>query len=170
MLRPGPMARLLAAAIVCLFAVNWLESPLRSPATRRLQMLVLAPQFWGYFSEPLQDRTEVYRLRGGTWVKADFPLSSPRNLLGLGRGPLLHSSELRSLMSEAPLRWAEARAPESEVPEVASPPVPVRNLARQPQLCGEVLLLERSPVPWAWAGSRRTVSMPLRYARLDVQC
>src|SRR4029077_6996489 len=92
MVRPRQMARLLAGAIVCLVAVHWLESPLRPPATRRLQMLAVAPQFWGYFASPLQDRMELFRLRGGTWVKADFPLASPRNLLGLRRGPLLHSS------------------------------------------------------------------------------
>ena len=74
--RPGQMARLLAAAIVCLFALNWLESPLRAPAGRRLQLLAVAPQFWGYFASPLQDRLELFRLRGATWVRADFPLGA----------------------------------------------------------------------------------------------
>ncbi len=169
-MRPRQMARLLAGAIVCLVAVNWLESPLRPSATRRLQMLAIAPQFWGYFASPLEDRMELFRLRSGRWVKADFPLSSPRNLFGLRRGPVLHGSELRTLLSEAPLRWSEASLPQGELPEAASPGVPVRNLARRPELCGEVLVLERTPIPWAWGGSRRPVSMPVRYARLDVQC
>jgi Sporulation delaying protein SdpA len=56
------------------------------------------------------------------------------------------------------------------VPEPTTRGVPVRNLARHPQLCGDVLVVERTPVPWAWAGSHRAVSMPLKYARLDVQC
>jgi hypothetical protein len=168
--RPRQMARLLAGAIVCLVALNWLESPLRPPATRRLQMLAIAPQFWGYFASPLQDRMELFRLHGDTWVKADYPLGSPRNLLGLHRGPVLHSSEFRTLLSEVPLQWEEARLHEGELPRPAAAALPVRNLARHPRICGEVLVLERTPVPWAWAASHRPVSMPTRYARLDVQC
>ena len=164
------MARLLAGAIVCLVVVYSVESPLRPPATQRLQVLGVAPQFWGYFAAPLQDRFELFRLRNGTWVKADFPLSSPRNLFGLRRGPVLHASELRNLLSTAPLHWEEATVRDGELPEVAAPGVSVRNLARHPQLCGDVLVLERTPVPWAWAASHRPVSMPAKYARMDVQC
>lgn len=169
-MRPRQVARLLAVAIVCLFALNWLESPLRAPAGRRLQMLAVAPQFWGYFAAPLQDRMELFRLRGGSWVRADFPLASPRNLFGFGRGPVGHSSELRVLLRDAPLEWSEATVRDGQLPETGSPGVPVRNLAQHPQLCGDVLVLDRTPVPWAWAGSGRAVSMPVRYARLDVQC
>ena len=164
------MARLLAGAIVCLVVVYSVESPLRPPAAQRLHVLGVAPQFWGYFAAPLQDRFELFRLRNGAWVKADFPLSSPRNLFGLRRGPVLHGSELRSLLSNAPLHWEEATVRDGELPEAAAPGVPVRNLARHPQLCGDVLVLERTPVPWAWAASHRPVSMPAKYARMDVQC
>jgi antimicrobial peptide system SdpA family protein len=170
MTHPRQLARLLAGAILCLFALTWLESPLRAPAGRRIQMLAVAPQFWGYFAAPLQDRMELFRLRGGAWVRADFPLSSPRNLFGLRRGPVLHSTELRALLREAQPEWSEATLRESDVPEATTPGVSVRNLARQPQLCGDVLVVERTPVPWAWASSRRGVSMPVKYARLDVQC
>jgi antimicrobial peptide system SdpA family protein len=170
MTHPRQMARLIAGAILCLFAVTWLESPFRAPAGRRLQMLAVAPQFWGYFAAPLQDRMELFRLRGGSWVRTDLPLGSPQNLFGLRRGPVLHSSELRALLRDAPLEWAEATVRDGEVPEAAPAGVPVRNLARHPQLCGEVLVVERTPVPWAWAGSHRAVSMPVKYARLDVQC
>ena len=170
MTHPRQLARLVAGAILCLFAVTWLESPLRAPAGRRIGMLAVAPQFWGYFASPLQDRMELFRLRGGAWVKADVPLGSPRNLFGLRRGPVLHSSELRALLRDAPLEWSDATLREGELPEVAAAGVPVRNLARHPLLCGDVLLLERTPVPWAWVGSHRAVSMPVKYARLDVQC
>ena len=169
-MRPRQLARLLTAAIVCLFALNWLESPLRAPAGRRLGLLAVAPQFWGYFASPLQDRMELFRLRGGSWVRADFPLGSPRNLLGLGRGPVGHSSELRALLRDAAPEWSETKIRDGELPDSPSPGVPVKNLAKHPQLCGDVLLLDRTPVPWAWVGSGRAVAMPVRYARLEVQC
>jgi len=164
------MARLLAGGLLCLFALTWLESPLRAPAGRRLGMLAVAPQFWGYFASPLQDRMELFRLRGDRWVRADAPLSSPRNLFGLARGSVLHSSELRALLRDAPLEWSEATLAEGEVPEEMAAGVPVRNLAREPKLCGEVLVMDRTPVPWAWASSHRPVSMPVKYARMDVKC
>ena len=169
-MQPRRMARLLAGAIVCLVAVYSVDSPLRPPATQRLHVLGVAPQFWGYFAAPLEDRFELFRLRDGAWVKADFPLSSPRNLFGLRRGPVIHGSELRNLLSTAPLQWEEASVREGELPEVAATAVPVRNLARHPQLCGDVLILERTPVPWAWASWHRAVSMPTKYSRMDVQC
>jgi sporulation delaying protein A len=164
------MARLLAGAFVFLVVVYSVESPLRPPATQRLHVLGVAPQFWGYFAAPLQDRFELFRLRNGAWVKEDFPLSSPRNLFGLRRGPVLHGSELRNLLSTAQLQWEEASVRDGELPEVATPGVSVRNLARHPQLCGDVLVLERTPVPWAWSASHRPISMPAKYARMDVQC
>jgi len=170
MTHPRQMARLIAGAILCLFAVTWLDSPFRAPAGRRLQMLAVAPQFWGYFAAPLQDRMELFRLRGGSWVRTDVPLGSPQNLFGLRRGPVLHSSELRALLRDAPLEWSEAAVRDGEIPEATPAGVTVRNLARTPQLCGDVLVVERTPVPWAWAGSHRPVSMPVKYARLDVQC
>jgi sporulation delaying protein A len=168
--RPRQVARILTGAIVCVACVAWLESPLRLSATRRLQMLAIAPQFWGYFSAPLQDRLEAFRWRDGSWVKADSPLGAAENLLGLRRGIVNHSAEFRTLVAQVGTQWTEATLTSEQLPETTAPGVAVRNLARRPQLCGEVLLLSRTPVPWAWARSRSKVALPARYAHLSVQC
>lgn len=169
-MRPRRVATILAGAIACLTCVAWLESPLRPSTTRRLQMLAIAPQFWGYFAAPLQDRLQAFRWRDGAWVQADAPFASAGNLLGLRRGPVHHSSELRTLVSQIGTEWSGATLAPGQFPETTGPGLTVRNLARHPQLCGEVLLLSRTPVPWAWARSSGKIALPATYALLNVQC
>jgi hypothetical protein len=168
--RPRKLARVLAAVIVALSCVVWLDSPLRPSATRRMQMLGIAPQWWGYFAHPLEDRMQAFRRRDGAWVQADAPLGVPGNLLGLHRGPVQHSAEFNTLRAQVGERWSTATLGPHELPETAVPLLAVRNVARHPRLCGEVLLLERTPLPWAWARSHHHVALPTRFARLDVQC
>ena len=35
---------------------------------------------------------------------------------------------------------------------------------------GEVLLVSRSPLPWAWAHAGARTALPTRYVRLRIQC
>jgi len=168
--RPRRVAQILAAVIACAACVAWLDSPLRPPATRRMQMLGVAPQFWGYFAAPQEGRLQVYRWRDGAWVQLDAPLGSASNLLGLQRGPVHHSSEFRALLSQIGTRWADARVTSTQLPDDPGPTLELKNLAREPQLCGDVLFIERRPVPWAWARSSARVAMPAKVARLRVQC
>lgn len=133
-------------------------------------MLAIAPQFWGYFASPRQDRVQAFRWRDGLWVQADAPLGVPGNLLGLRRGPVHHSSEFTDLLSQVGTQWSEAVLGPGGFPVIDGPGLVVRNVALHPQLCGDVLLLSRTPVPWAWARMRRQSDLPARYARLNVQC
>ena len=169
-MRPRHVARILAGVVIALSCVVWLDSPLRPSATRRMQMLGIAPQWWGYFAHPREDRVQAFRHRDGVWVQADAPLGAPQNLFGLRRGPVAHSSEFTRLLDQVGAQWSSATLRPAELPETPAPPLIVRNLARHPRLCGEVLLLERTPLPWAWARSHRDVALPARFARLDVQC
>jgi len=133
-------------------------------------MLAIAPQFWGFFATPREERTEVFRLRNGAWERADAPLAAAANLLGLRRAIVSHGAEFRTLEAQVANRWSSATLTPEQLPDSAAEPVPVRNLARHPQLCGEVLLVARTPVPWAWARSSSKAALPTRFARLNVQC
>lgn len=169
-MRPGRVARILAAAIACLVCVTWLESPLRPSATRRLQMLAIAPQFWGYFAYPRQDRVQAFRWREGAWIQADAPLGAPGNLFGLQRAAVHHSSEFTTLLRQVGSRWSETLLRPDQLPDTSAPGLAVTNVARHPRLCGDVLLLSRTPVPWAWVKVSSTVELPARYVRLSIQC
>ncbi len=133
-------------------------------------MLAVAPQFWGFFASPREERTEVFRLRNGAWERADAPLAATANLLGLRRAVVNHGAEFRTLEAQVGNGWSSATLTPEQLPDTAVEPVVVRNLARQPQLCGEVLLVARPPLPWAWARSSSKVELPTRYARLSIRC
>ena len=169
-MRPRVIARLVAAAIVFLVCVAWLDSPLRPSATRRLQVLAIAPQSWAFFSSPRDEQFEVFRLRNGAWERADTPLAAGVNRFGLRRASTSHSAEFRTLTDQVGTHWSSAELRPEQLPDTVADPIAVRNLARQPQLCGEVLLLSRPPVPWAWARSSGKVQLPTRFARLTIQC
>jgi len=169
-MRPRAVARILAGAIVSLVCVLWLDSPLRPSATRRLQMLAIAPQSWGFFASPRDEQFEVFRRRNGAWERADTPLAAAVNLFGLRRATTRHSAEFRRLVEQVGTRWSTADVPTEQLPDTSADPLPVRNVARRPQLCGDVLLVSRAPVPWAWARSSGKVALPARFARLTIQC
>lgn len=169
-MRPRVVARLFAGAIVFLVCVAWLDSPLRPSATRRLQMLAIAPQSWGFFSAPRDEQYQVFRRRNGSWERADTPLAAAVNRFGLRRATTSHSAEFRTLTDQVGTRWSTATLAPEQLPDTAADPLMVRNLARQPQLCGEVLVLSRPPVPWAWARSSSKVALPTRFARLSIRC
>lgn len=164
------VARLLAGAIVCVSCVAWLDSPLRPSAIRRIQMQGIAPQFWGYFAAPREKEFEVFRRRDGAWERADAPLGAAVNLFGLRRATVNHGAEFRTLVTQVASRWSTANLNPEQLPDTGEELLPVRNLARRPQLCGEVLLLSRPALPWAWARSSGRVALPTRFARLNVQC
>ena len=168
-MRPRQVARILAGVIVFLACITWLDSPLRPSATRRLQFVGIAPQAWGFFAEPREARTEVFRLRNGTWERADSPLGSTASLFGLRRAIVNHGAEFRSLESQVGTRWNTADLTEKQLPDVLES-VAVTNLAHEPQLCGEVLLVSRSPLPWAWAHAGARTTLPTRFVRLRIQC
>ena len=164
------VVRLLAGAIIALACVAWVDSPLRAPTAGRLKMLAVAPQFWGYFGAPRQEQIEVFRWKSGGWQRADAPLGAPANLFGLRRSTPNHGAEFRTIEGQLGTRWSSAMLGPSQLPETDDEPLPIRSLARRPQLCGDLLVISRPPVPWAWAHSGTRVTLPTRYVRLNVQC
>jgi len=167
---PRHVARLLAGAIVCLAGVGWLDSPLRPSASRRLQMLAVAPQFWGYFVLPRAEQIEVFRRSNGAWARADAPFAAPENLFGLRRATVNYGAEFRTLLDQVTGSWTTASLTPQQLPETSADALSVRNLARRPRLCGDVLLVSRPPVPWAWARASSRAALPTRFARLDIAC
>ena len=115
-MRPRVVARLIAAAVVFLVCVAWLDSPLRPSASRRLQMLAIAPQFWGFFSAPRDEQIQVFRWRNGSWERADAPLASAVNRFGLRRATTSHGAEFHSLTEQVGTRWSTATLAPEQLP------------------------------------------------------
>ena len=163
------LARLLAGGIVCLVCVAWLDSPLRPSATRRLQLLGVAPQAWGYFTSPRSETFEVYRRGDAGWSRLDAPIAAAANLFGLRRSTVNHGAEFRNIVVQVGNRWTEKALTAEQLPD-APDHVVVEDFARQPKLCGDVLLVARPPVPWAWARTPTRAALTTKFVRLDVQC
>jgi antimicrobial peptide system SdpA family protein len=169
-MQPRQVARILAGVVVCLICIISLDSPLRPSPTRRLHLGGIAPQSWGFFAEPRAERTEVFRLRNGGWERADSPLGSAANLFGLRRAIVNHGAEIMSLESQVGARWSTADLTETQLPDTGLESLAVTNLAHEPRLCGEVLLVSRPPLPWAWAHAGGQSTLTTRYVRLRIQC
>ena len=169
-MQPRVVARVLAATIACLTCAAWLDSPLRVSAARRLQITAIAPQFWGFFATPREAHYEIFRRDDGVWTRVDAPLGASANLFGLRRAIPNSGAEFRTLAAQVGDRWSTVDLAPGQLPETIGKGLPVKNLARRPQLCRDVLLVARTPLPWAWAHANARVPLPAKVAQLDVQC
>jgi antimicrobial peptide system SdpA family protein len=132
-------------------------------------LLGVAPQAWGYFSSPRAETFEVYRLGAGGWSRLDAPIAAAANLFGLRRTTVNHGAEFRNIVSQVGNRWTETALTAEQIPD-APDHVVVEDYAREPHLCGDVLLIARPPVPWAWARSPTRPALATKFVRLDVRC
>ena len=112
-------------------------------------MLALAPQFWGYFAAPREEGRALPAPRRHLGARR-LSAGAPVNLSGFGGDP--STAPIPDLA--APRVSGGSPAREGSCPRSRAGPLPVRNLARKPQLCGEVLL--SSGPPALGLGSVRT--------------
>ena len=168
-MKPRVAARFAAAGIVTLVCFASLDSPFRPSAASGLRIQTIAPQAWGFFTSARDDQVEVFRLRDGQWMRIDAPLSAPANLFGLRRSTLNHGAEFRTIAAQVGDRWSTAALGPDDLPG-SSEALSVRNLAREPRLCGELLLVSRPALPWAWSTSSGRLKLATRFARMQVQC
>lgn len=180
------MARRLGWALVAIVAF-WVSvifyvvhSQLPSNAIRlpgqeqsRLTITTLTPQGWAFFTKsPREPQIGVWRLAGASgWQDARLgPHSELWNVLGFDRRSRAQGLELGIMQTAVPQgKWtpcdgADVHACLARTPSV----VTIRNLAPNPIHCGSIGLVQREPLPWAWAGSRTV--MPATVARLEVTC
>ena len=46
----------------------------------------------------------------------------------------------------------------------------IENNSKLQTLCGELLIVRREPVPWAWSQAMKTINMPSDIVRINVNC
>lgn len=150
------------------------DSPLRLPLRVTQGMIAVSPQGWAFFTRnPREPVDRLYRLRSGTWERANYANTSPRNLFGVRRAARAVNVEMAALVAQAPDdAWRDCEAPLEEclAADGGLPPVPVTNPSALRTLCGPLVVERRPPVPWAWSGSGRDIHMPGRVLRIDVDC
>jgi antimicrobial peptide system SdpA family protein len=143
------------------------------PFERDLPVRSLTPEGWAFFTRnPREKQISAYRRVNGTWESVDIgPNGSVANLFGLDRSTHTQSVEVSALLAHVRGRdFHSCRGTPSAclegVPPIASFASPVPH----PSLCGEVGIMSREPVPWAWSHVRPSIVMPSDTLVLEVKC
>ncbi len=138
---------------------------------------VLIPQGWGFFTrDPREPRIIPFGLRSeGEWTELGLgPHGRARWLFGLDRRSRAQGLEIGTLFGAVgDDAWFDCGGPTPMEPHAcldAASPLPVENPSPIPSLCGEVGLVRREPVPWAWRRAADRIEMPAQVLRLSVRC
>lgn len=148
-------------------------NPIKLPWKTGLLFKVFLPQGWKYFTrDPREDRLQALsKDNRGHWTSALLGANaSPSNGFGLRRRTRAQAIEMGMIAVQAKKeQWAQCQERLETCLERASV-VPVKNDSPHSTLCGEIVLVRQPPMPWAWSRAKGEVTMPAKYARLDVSC
>jgi antimicrobial peptide system SdpA family protein len=143
------------------------------PGESKIEMPLLVPEGWGFFSRNPQDELEHFyaQVGGGRWQRLlDDSYASPRFWLGLSRSGRAATQQARWLIQRLPASsWTECSVAPTDCLESAPMQV-IESVHPQAALCGVVGIVLQKPVPWAWAKQATRVHMPSRVARLWIRC
>jgi len=139
----------------------------------RAQAREALPQGWAFFSKsPRGDVVVPYtRLDGADWENAARgPNVQPRWLFGLNRSSRLTEFDLQLALEDVDdADWHECDRSLTDEECLASlDALPVQSAGFASRLCGEVGVVARPPVPWAFRHT--TDRLDGRAVRLTVEC
>jgi len=131
------------------------------------------PQGWAFFTrDPQLDRSTPFSLVDGEWIDVSRGRNAqPRFLLGLNRESRLSELDSSAILALVPeeYEWEECERGQSDEACIAgSTPLDVEAQRTDQPLCGDVAVILREPVPFAYG--TRVDTMPGRVARLDISC
>jgi len=152
----------------------------RLPLENQVSMLSWVPEGWAFFTrDPREEGMFVYsRREDGSWRSVvEAPLSAWGNAFGFDRGPRRQGVEMGLLAATLPIEgWTPCVS--TELPrclEDAAPTLTFANPSPAPTLCGELAVVRRKPVPFAWVvGKRRDdlsgFRVPNNFIRVQATC
>lgn len=167
------VAVVLAVVVVLAVHASLPANALRLAPAEALHLRMWLPQGWGYFSgEARAPGVSVHVAdRDGRWRPVPLPhQGAPGRLFGLDRGGRVAEREIALLEARSRREPRACRGPDATCLTGLPAPEPVANTATTPRLCGDVAVIRRDPVPWAWAGSADPEEMPATVRRLEVSC
>ena len=149
------------------------HSPIHLPFAEQAQTLLWAPEGWAFFTrDPREEKQTVYIKRDSEWRSALLaPHGRLFNIVGLRRKSRSQGVELALLMNGLPANlWQPCTASLQQCLAQLPRGQAVHNISPAPTMCGTIAVVLQKPVPWAWAGSSRPVTMPCRILALEVSC
>jgi antimicrobial peptide system SdpA family protein len=137
-------------------------------------VLQLAPEGWGFFTKsPRDPEIHVALLQGGRLrplnIASSFSAKFAFGFNRLGRAQGLEMDALLVQLNQ-PKLWRDCTVAAEVCAKTLKSQIKLENTARAPTLCGDLVFVERRPVPWAYSRLSRPVQMPSRLTRLEVVC
>jgi antimicrobial peptide system SdpA family protein len=144
------------------------------PQNVRSVVLQIAPEGWGFFTKsPRDPETHVALFKNERLHPLNIASSfTAQYAFGFNRLGRAQGIELDALLVQLnqPEQWLKC----TQSPEVCATSLKsqmkLENTARHATLCGDLVFVERRPVPWAYSRLARPVVMPSRLTRLEVVC
>jgi len=147
-------------------------NPIQLPGVPEHEIALVAPEGWKFFTRnPQEDQTLPFRRSNGEWISAsENPNSRADNLFGIDRAGRAQGFELSALLARIGEKaWTPCDGPYSACLKQAESR-PVHMTFRGATLCGEIGIVARPPIPWAWSRSSVQPQMPARVVRVEVTC
>jgi antimicrobial peptide system SdpA family protein len=147
-------------------------NPLHLPAENPEATLLVAPQGWAFFTRNAQTEWTHAWVHGESgWHPTGTADDRTRYAYGADRTFRARSAELERLLVRVPAAaWSPCRRDPSACLDEHDAPVRLVSDEHHPTLCGDVGIVRREPVPFAWARAKEPVTMPSKIARVRIEC
>ena len=149
-------------------------NPINLPFAKQLQLDVFVVQGWKFFTRnPREEDIFVYKKDGyGNWLPALVGVNgSPVNFFGLRRSTRAQGVEIGLITTAIKQdQWYACRQ-SAETCVTDAPMIGFQSThLLEPTLCGEIGLVLRPPIPWAWSRARKEIIMPSKGVRVNLLC
>jgi antimicrobial peptide system SdpA family protein len=138
----------------------------------RNTVMSLIPEGWGFFTKsPRDPEMQVAVLRGGRLEKLNIVSSfQAKYAFGFDRLSRAQGFEIDGLLSQLKTSslWHDCQQTVSVCAQNLLVQKQLVNSVQFPTLCGNLVLFERRPIPWAYRNSQPI--MPSRLTRVEVVC
>ncbi|MFK7810326.1 MAG: SdpA family antimicrobial peptide system protein [Saprospiraceae bacterium] len=152
---------------------NMPYNPLRQ-GTVETSVAALLPQGWAFFTRsPREPQIYLYHEVDGQIVKKSYPNASLESAFGFNRKVRSKGIELGHLYERSQkLEWTECDGDVNICNDnwTATEAQDIINPAHTPSICGELYIVEKVIIPWAWASSKKEIHMPSKIIKLNAVC
>jgi len=137
----------------------------------KMHFLTLLPEGWAFFTKNARDENVyVYKKIDGTFENCDPTGSSYKYAFGFNRKGRAKTAELESMCAlfsesdwtkDSVLNFAELKS-KAQVHDV-------EDRVKDYAYSGEIFVIKREPIPWAWSRLPGRIDLPFKYIILNVR-
>lgn len=152
--------------------LNIMSESVVSASSEKNVLLKIFPQGWSFFSKSPRDDEFLVLDPETLELAVQWPNAAAANFLGLSRYGRAQGIEAGTLSVQVPPdQWQVCSGDlEGCMQESERTAIEVVNTTPNASLCGSYLLVQRKPVPWAWASITTPEEQPSKYVEVSVRC